>query len=331
LSEHVPAISVLLPIYNGASYLVEAIDSVLEQSWKDFELIIINDGSTDDSAAIVRGYDDPRIRYYEHENIGLAATLNRGIGLAVGEIIARQDQDDISMPERFAHQMAYLTAHPDCVLIGTWAEIWKEGSVTGRSLRHPTENALINLELLFDNPFVHSSVMIRKKILQEVGGYSLDPLRQPPEDYELWSRMAHRGTLANLPELLVIYREVGGSMSRSTTLSFLERMLIISQENVRSLLGSEYDSARIRSAVSFYHGVDVPGRRLSTKDIMVLLRDLEFSLSAKYPDDRVRLRAGLKRIFNIMLHFRYTRFMNEKLARFLVLCRSFFLYCKKGQ
>jgi len=128
LSGYAPVISVLLPIYNGAPYLVEAIDSVLNQTWKDFELIVINDGSTDDSAAIVHGYDDPRIRYYEHENIGLAATLNRGIDLAVGEFIARQDQDDISKPERFARQIVYLTAHPECVLIGTWAEIWGEAA-----------------------------------------------------------------------------------------------------------------------------------------------------------------------------------------------------------
>ena len=143
-----PAISVLLPVYNGSPYLAEAIDSILNQTRNDFELIILNDGSKDNSAGIVHEYDDPRIRYYEHENIGLAATLNRGIGVSAGAFIARQDQDDISRPERFARQMTYLAAHPECVLVGTWADIWSENRGTERTLRHPTDNALIKLELL---------------------------------------------------------------------------------------------------------------------------------------------------------------------------------------
>jgi glycosyltransferase involved in cell wall biosynthesis len=327
----VPAITVLLPVYNGAPYLAESIDSILNQTWKDFELIILNDGSQDASADIVRGFDDPRIRYYEHENIGLAATLNRGIALSVGAIIARQDQDDISLPERFERQLAFLSTHPECVMVGTWAEIWSVVGLSGRALRHPPGDALIKLELLFDNPFVHSSMMIRRETLQKVGGYSIDPLRQPPEDYELWSRMARHGEVANISESLVIYREVGGSMSRSTDSRYLERMVTICCENVHTLLGDDYDRALVRGVVCFFHGVDVPESRPSTKDIKALMRDLERILTAKYPEDRVRLQAGLIRFYNIVLLFLYTRYINKRFARVIVLCRSLFLFCKKGR
>src|SRR4051812_15533497 len=118
-----PKISVLLPVYNAEPYLKEAIDSVLQQTFADFELIIINDGSKDRSADIIKSYTDKRILFIDQENIGLSATLNKGIALARGEYIARQDNDDISRPERFRKQVTYLDAHPRTMLLGTAAEI----------------------------------------------------------------------------------------------------------------------------------------------------------------------------------------------------------------
>ena len=119
-------ISVILPVYNGSEYLTESIDCILNQTYSNFEFIIIDDGSTDDSAAIIANYTDVRIRFYSQQNQGLASTLNRGISLANGNYIARQDQDDVSLPNRFAQQVAFLEANPEYGMVGTWAAIWSK-------------------------------------------------------------------------------------------------------------------------------------------------------------------------------------------------------------
>lgn len=227
-----PLLSVVLPVYNGAADVEKAVQSILAQTFEDFELIIINDGSKDESASVLESLDDPRIRLYHQTNIGLAATLNRGIDLARGVYIARQDQDDLSHPERLAKQVHYLDEHPECVLLGTAAEIWVGDVPTERAHDHPTEHAVLAFDLLFNNPFVHSSVMMRREAVLGIGGYSTEKERQPPEDYELWSRMARHGQVANLAERLLIYREVPQSMSRSGPNPFLDRLVTISAENL---------------------------------------------------------------------------------------------------
>lgn len=227
-----PRITVVMPVYNGAAYLGEALRSILAQTERDFEFVIIDDGSKDGSESVIKEFTDPRIRFFRQANSGLAATLNRGIGLARGEYIARQDQDDISLPGRFEKQAGFLDAHPRCALVGTRAEIWEGERRTGRAHDHPAEDHLLKFDLLFDNPFVHSSVMLRKSALDKTGLYTTDPLRQPPEDYELWSRLARNFEVANIPERLHIYREFPGSMSREGDSPFLEKVIRISAENI---------------------------------------------------------------------------------------------------
>lgn len=248
-----PLVSVLLPVYNGAADVEKAARSVLEQTFSDFEFIIINDGSKDDSAQVLETLDDPRIRLFHQDNMGLAATLNRGIGRARGKYIARQDQDDLSHPERFARQVAFLEAHPDCGLLGTAAEIWVGDQQTDRAHDHPTDHAALAFELLFNNPFVHSSVMLRKSAVEAVGGYSTDPRRQPPEDYELWSRMARHAEVANLPERLLVYREVPASMSRSGPNPFLERLVLLCAENLAATLGQTEPSRAVLDVAALTH------------------------------------------------------------------------------
>jgi Glycosyl transferase family 2 len=232
MNNKIPTISVLLPVYNCAEYVGAAIESLLAQSFDDFELIIIDDGSTDSTPHLLKDVNDPRIRLFTQSNRGLAATLNTGFELARGTYIARQDADDLSLPERFARQVAYLDAHPDCALVGTWAEIWVGDKRTERAHRHPSDNMNIQYGLLFNNPFVHSSVMLRKSALDQIGGYSTDPARQPSEDYELWSRIARSFEVANIPELLTIYREIPGSMSRTGVSPFLESLVTVCAENI---------------------------------------------------------------------------------------------------
>lgn len=257
------AVSFVLPFFNGAGYLRQAIDSVLAQSFADLELIAVDDGSTDDSAAIVAGYSDPRIVLLRQENHGLPATLNRGIAHARGRYVARQDHDDVSLPDRVAKQVAFLDAHPDIAMVGTWAAILDASGQATRFHRHPCDPATLKFELLFDNPFVHSSVMIRRSVLDEVGGYATDRSRRFPEDYELWSRIARRRPVANIPEVLLLYREVAGSLSRSGDSPFARHVVAISTDNIARALGRPSDARELRDLAEAMHGVP-GGIRLTT-------------------------------------------------------------------
>lgn len=255
-----PLVSILLPVYNGDQYLVGAVSSILSQADCDFEIVIINDGSTDTSANLIRQFKDHRIRCFDQENRGLPATLNRAIALAQGTYLARQDQDDLSFPGRLGRQASFLDVNPDVGMIGTWAEIWVENDKTSRLHTHPTDDASLKFHLLFDNPFVHSSVMIRRSVFDEVGCYTEDPSRQPPEDYELWSRVARKFRVANLPEVLLAYREVGDSMSRLGEKPFLRNLMRISAENIAWASGREAETPEVVALSRLSHGVydDIP-------------------------------------------------------------------------
>lgn len=248
-----PSVTVLLPVYNGAADVEQAVCAILAQTYVDFELLIINDGSKDNSGDVLDRLDDPRIRVIHQENRGLAATLNRGLELAKGRYIARQDQDDVSHPQRLEKQFAYMEAHKDCGLLGTAAEIWVEDTPTDRVHVHPVDHATLSFDLIFNNPFVHSSVMLRKDIVLELGGYSTDPMRQPPEDYELWSRMARRCSVANLPDRLLVYREMPQSMSRTGPNPFLDKLVTICAENLALANGLSGPDRVCVDAAAFTH------------------------------------------------------------------------------
>ena len=249
-----PLVSVLLPVYNCERYLADAIDSILSQTFSDFEFIIIDDGSSDRSSEVMAGFGDLRIRIIQQENRGLAATLNRGIGLATGKYIARQDADDLSHPDRLAMQVAHMEAQPDCVLLGTWAEIIEVDRLVNRFHRHSVEDAELRYLMLFNNPFVHSSVMLRKSSLSRVGGYTTEPDRQLTEDFELWSRLARVGSIANLGEVLVSYREIPGSLSRTGGTPYLHCVINICSENLAAASGLSCDDPEIRAIAALAHG-----------------------------------------------------------------------------
>ena len=211
-----PLVSVILPVYNAEKYLADSIRSILSQRFENFEFIILNDGSTDQSSEIVKSFSDSRIRYFEHANKGLANTLNKGIELSRGKYIARQDNDDISHPERLGLQVEFLEKNTEYALVGSSASIMDEnGSDTGRKHLHPCQSSHLKLELVFDNPFVHSSVMFRKEAIVKVGLY--DPDTRFFEDHNLWSRVSYQYKVANLPDFLLQYREVGTGMSKTTS------------------------------------------------------------------------------------------------------------------
>lgn len=201
-----PQISVVMPVYNAGKYLREAIDSILNQTYTDFEFIIIDDGSTDSSPDIVRNCQDPRIRFYQNEhNMGVAATLNRGLELATGEYIARMDSDDIAYKERFEIQVRYLDSRQDVAVCGSAIMLYdgvEDYSQRTFSLRY--EDVL--LDLLFSCAVAHPTVMMRRRTLVEHSlSYELE--YKGCEDYRLWTQIARVAKIENLSESLLHYRK----------------------------------------------------------------------------------------------------------------------------
>lgn len=211
---HVPLISVILPVYNGEKFLAEAIRSVLDQSFSDFELLALNDGSTDGSLSILKNFEleDSRVKVKSRQNLGLVRTLNELISMARGKFLARMDADDICFPSRFEQQMAYLHEHTDILVVGSEAiHINAEGLKVGR-IECPQSHSEIEALLLRGHcPIFHPSVMVRAEAMAAVGGYREEfPYAQ---DLDLWLRMSELGKLANLPDPLLFYRLHDGSIS----------------------------------------------------------------------------------------------------------------------
>lgn len=254
LSKSEEGISVILPVYNGAIFLRQSINSILEQTFNRYELIIIDDGSTDESWQIISEYlDHPSISAKCQSNKGLAATLNVGISCAKFDYIARQDQDDISKPDRLEKQFNFLKSHPQIDLVGSSALIIDEKNIVKkRKLSHPLVDPEIKLFLLFDTPFVHSSVLFKKSSVVKSGLYSTDLRLQPPEDYELWTRMAAQCSFANLAEPLLYYREVNTSMSRATTNPFIKNLITASSLYIHNLSEQDINTISINKLFHFY-------------------------------------------------------------------------------
>jgi glycosyltransferase involved in cell wall biosynthesis len=209
-----PVISAVLPVYNGEAYVREAVESILAQTFADFELIIINDGSTDGSGVILRelAARDPRIVLVERANGGLVSALNEGVERAQADLIARMDADDVADPERFALQQARMSVEPELGVLGSFIRIVDK---TGRFIRQgyypvtPKETARF---LVHGSPLAHPTVMMRKEAVKKVGGYRR--AFSHCEDYDLWLRISELGyAIANLPKPLLNYRVHGANVS----------------------------------------------------------------------------------------------------------------------
>lgn len=250
----------VLPVYNGAEHLEASIASILGQTRDDLELVIVDDASTDDSLAIARAIEDPRVRIVALErNGGLAAALNAGIDVAAAPVIARQDQDDLADPRRLERQLAVLDQDPRIVLVGTWARIVRPDGAGGWEPagvhHHPVDDAELRLRLLWNNPFVHSSVAFRRTAFEQAGRYGTDPVLNWPEDYDLWVRMAPLGRLANVPEELVTYRQTAGGMSDAHRDRIRDGVLRIASANLAHASGLPVDDATLVSVARVLNGM----------------------------------------------------------------------------
>jgi glycosyltransferase involved in cell wall biosynthesis len=204
-----PTVTVLMPVYNTAAYLREAVESILNQTYRDFELLVINDGSTDESPALLESFSDPRIRIVHNPvNSGLIATLNRGMELAQGKYIVRMDSDDISLPERVEKQVQYMESHPETGISGTWARIMG----TDRMIRYEEPDAAIRIRHLYQIHLIHPSVIMRKELIER-HSLRFDESFKHAEDFDFFTRASAHMKLANLPLPLLLYRQHAGSVS----------------------------------------------------------------------------------------------------------------------
>jgi glycosyltransferase involved in cell wall biosynthesis len=201
----------VLAVWNGAASIAEAVASVLAQRGVDLELIVIDDGSTDATPERLAALLDPRVRVQRQPHAGLTRALNRALALARAPLIARLDADDVALPGRLAQQCAFLAAHPEVGVLGTAAREVDPAGAPVRVVRPPLDDAGLRRALIRANPFVHSSMMLRRELLARAGGY--DEALPVAQDYELWMRLARLTRLANLPEVLVERRLGAGRVS----------------------------------------------------------------------------------------------------------------------
>jgi glycosyltransferase involved in cell wall biosynthesis len=204
-----PLISVVMSVFNSELYVKEAIDSILNQTFEDFEFIILDDGSTDKSVDIIQGYTDSRIRFFQNDkNLGLRGSLNRGLQLAEGKYIARMDSDDIAVERRFEIQVKYLEQHPDVVMCGGNVHYLIDGKIKRNKEIFPCSFQEIRIALLRYNCFFHPTVMLRTDFIR---AHELYYQRTFADDYDLWTRMMNQSVLygkqmINLPEVFLNYR-----------------------------------------------------------------------------------------------------------------------------
>ena len=206
-----PAVSVLMGVHDGAAWISRAIASVLTQTLADLELIVVDDGSADATPTLLAGVRDPRLVVERQARAGLAVALNRALARARGPLVARLDADDVALPTRLERQRDFLQAHPEVGLLGTAARVVDESDRDVGITRPPEDDRAIRRALIRRNPFVHSSVMLRRAVVSSVGGY--DASFAVAQDYDLWLRLSVITRMANLAEPLVIRHLVAGRVT----------------------------------------------------------------------------------------------------------------------
>jgi len=230
-----PLVSVLLPVYNGERFIRDSIQSVLDQTLTNFELIIVDDGSNDGTFEIINSFEDPRIKIIRNiTNQGISKSLNLGLKLSQGEYIARHDADDLAHSERLKKQIKYFNRNPFIGVVGTWTKVVDEFNNEIDIWKLPTKPEDVFFNLMFHNCLTHSSVCFRKEIVIKAGGYR--KIDKDVEDYSLWLRCLKLTKIANIPEFLTVYRVRDDSISR-TSASQIEKTSTLSSNFIFDLLG----------------------------------------------------------------------------------------------
>ena len=240
-----PLVTVLMPVYNGAAYLKDAIESVLWQTYVDFVFLIVNDGSTDDTENIILSFNDSRIQYVKNaENLKLVNTLNKGLSLVRTKYVARIDADDVSLPDRLERQVSYMEQNPDVGVVGTWCRTFGEGIPA--VIKYEVANSDICFRQLYQIQIVHPSCMMRMSVLNQLD-LVYDESYLHAEDYELFTRLSHITKLANIPEILHLYRKHDEAVSilyknqqKENSLRVIKREFSIVGVNISDLQAEDF-------------------------------------------------------------------------------------------
>jgi glycosyltransferase involved in cell wall biosynthesis len=242
-----PKVTVLMPLFQNNKYLKDAIDSILNQTFRDFELLIICDDPIDDVKGLLERYQkiDGRMRIYYQSRQGLVASLNKGCHLARGEYIARMDADDISLPHRLQMQVAFLDGHPEVGIVGGWALVYNDEKKTDILVKVPETHGFIKWKICFFCPMIHPTVMFRREIVNRAGGYS--PEKEHAEDYDLWRRLSFSTSIYNLQEVLLYLRKHEVSVSSMHSMEQREASIEISRLMISDVLGEEVSLDLVRS------------------------------------------------------------------------------------
>ncbi|MGC8658728.1 MAG: glycosyltransferase [Desulfomonilaceae bacterium] len=229
-----PKVTVLMSVFNGSPHLRAAVESILTQSFSDFELLVIDDGSSEPVSQIIRGFADSRIRFFRQQNMGLTRSLNKGLGLATAEYVARMDADDICLPDRLGKQYEIISSSPEFDLVGTFFEVVDE---TGKLLQKKSLITNPNYRLwrlLFHNNYGHGTIMFRRSSVITAGMY--DTCLRFAQDFDLWSRISRRNNTHIIPEFLYQYRlnTAGEQASVKNYDDQLQAAIWISNRNLRS-------------------------------------------------------------------------------------------------
>lgn len=226
-------VSILLPVYNGEKYLENSINSILNQTFKDFEFLIIDDGSTDNSVELIKKFNDHRIVFVKNnKNIGLIKTLNKGLDLAQGEYVARMDQDDISLQKRLSMQVAFMDKNSDCGVCGSWIKTF--GDVKSQIIKYETDPDAIRAQLLFLNPLAHPTTILRKEVFNKFN-LRYDDFYKNAEDYELWTRVINFSKICNIPEVLLNYRVSQGQITQKYQDAQNKMVMLIRKKTLSAL------------------------------------------------------------------------------------------------
>jgi len=237
-------ISVVMPVCNGEKYLKEAIESILNQTYRDFEFIIVNDGSTDKTEDIILSYHDPRIRYVKNKtNLQIVKTFNKGIKLSCGKYIARMDADDISLPNRLEKQVSFLEKHKEIGVLGTWIENTNKDKEHKACWFTPVSPELVRWSLYFGTCIAHPTVIIQRNIIEKIGGYN--PEFSVAEDYEFWVRASHITNLSNLPQVLLKRRIHDNNISLLKTQEMEKNDIKIMRLAISNLLNSSVSEKEV--------------------------------------------------------------------------------------
>lgn len=271
-----PAVSVLMSVHNGERFLREAVESILSQTFTDFEFIIVDDGSTDRSAEIVESYTDARVRLLHNDrNLGLSQSLNRGLQEVVGRYVARMDADDISLPERFERQITFMDQHPEVGACGTWAkDIDSAGAIVAE--RRTPFGKRLDCYYWIPSPIIHPSAMIRTELLKEL---KYNDVRYA-QDFNLWLRIVKAGfKLSNLTEFLFLYRVHPMSISESK----LDAQLRSSYESFRGHISPR--DITFETYMEFFYGVCGMNPVRRTRVVWNLARAIHIPYRRFFADD----------------------------------------------